>query len=403
MITETRVPSFDEAKSLMEPAIAKTLRLKAERRGVITHQPLSVGEFEGRLRAFIASRLDGEFQISGVARLAGGASKEQFVFNLDRTEDGETRSDRLVLRMDPPGSMVETSRLREFELLRSLKGVLPVPEVHWVTEDPEELGGPAMVCGFVLGTSTASEGKENASGLGATYGARLRGILGPQFVEYLAALHTHDWKAEDLPSFRAPKPGTTEAVTWHLAALDCAWAQHSFEPHPTLVLAREWLWMNRPVVDHVSVIHGDYRNGNFLFDEGTGKITSVLDWERAYLGDRHHDLAYALTTSWGEYDDITGDFYASALVEQQAFLDRYQELTGLPVDPERLNYYQALNLYGSIVALIATGPRNAADQMTHLDVMQNFLAGLGTRFLSELHDIVTRPWPLSGQTERNDP
>ncbi len=43
-----------------------------------------------------------------------------------------------------------------------------------------------------------------------------------------------------------------------------------------------------------------------------------------------------------------------------------------------------------MVALIATGPRNAAERMTHLDVMQNFLSGLGSYYLDQLNDIVTK-------------
>jgi aminoglycoside phosphotransferase (APT) family kinase protein len=39
-------------------------------------------------------------------------------------------------------------------------------------------------------------------------------------------------------------------------------------------------------------VHGDYRSGNFLLDEGSGRITATLDWESGHLGDRHADLAY---------------------------------------------------------------------------------------------------------------
>ena len=36
--------------------------------------------------------------------------------------------------------------------------------------------------------------------------------------------------------------------------------------------------------------HGDYRTGNYLFDEESGKITALLDWELARIGDFHEDL-----------------------------------------------------------------------------------------------------------------
>lgn len=275
-------------------------------------------------------------------------------------------------------------------MLRTVAGALPVPAVQWLTEDERELGGPALVCSYVPGVATPAEAVKTASGLGTTYGSRLRPGLGAQFVEHLAALHRHDWRHDELPHFARPQPGTTDALDWRLAACDQAWAEDSFEPHPTVMLARRWLWANRPAVDEISIVHGDYRNGNFLLDEKRGEITAILDWELCYLGDRHHDLAYAMMDGWGEYDRDTGEFYCSGLVTRDDLIESYERLSGYSVDPERLEYYTALNLYWAVVSLIATGPRNAAEEMTHLDVMQNFLAGLGARFMAQLHTIVTK-------------
>ena len=372
----------------LEPAVAEILDRKMARRGVVVHDPPVLGVVHDRLSRFLGTRIDGGFTVENLDRLAGGASKEQFVFDLDRSRDGARRHDRMVLRMDPPASMVETSRAREFEVLRALAGALPVPEVFWVTEDPADLGAPAMICGWVDGVAGPAEGAKTASGLGTTYGPRLRPVLAEQFVRYLARLHRFDWRGHDLSSFVRPRPGTTDALDWRLAATDRAWDEDRFEPHPTVMLTREWLWRNRPPVDHVSLVHGDYRNGNFLFDESDGRITALLDWELTYLGDRHHDLAYAMMEGWGQRDEATGEFYCSALVTRDAFVDDYQRISGLPVDPARLDYYLVLNMYWAVVALVATGPRNAAERMTHLDVMQNFLSGLGAYNIDLLNAVV---------------
>ncbi len=361
----------------MERTVAETLDRKMARRGVVVHDPPVLTVIDERLRRFLAVRIEGEFTVTNLDRLAGGASKEQFAFDLAWTRDGAPRQDRMVLRMDPPASMVETSRAREFEALRALAGALPVPEVFWATVDPAELGAPALICGWVSGVASPAEGSKTASGLGTTYGPRLRPILAEQFVRYLARLHRFDWSAHELPSFDRPEAGTTEALDWRLAGTDRAWDEDSFEPHPTVMLTRQWLWRHRPPVDHVSLLHGDYRNGNFLFDEADGRITGLLDWELTYLGDRHHDLAYAMMEGWGQRDGATGEFYCSALVTRKEFVAEYERISGLPVDPARLDYYLVLNMYWAVVALVATGPRNAATRMTHLDVMQNFLSGLG--------------------------
>lgn len=244
-----------------------------------------------------------------------------------------------------------------------------------------------MICDFVSGSASAREAKKTASGLGTTYGAALRTRLGPQFIEHLAALHRLDWAKRDLPSFLRPEPGTTDPVDWRLASIDRAWEEDAYEAHPVIALTQQWLWERRPAVDQVSIVHGDYRNGNFLFDEDSATITAILDWELTYLGDRHHDLAYAMMEGWGEHTS-NGDFYCSALVRRDEFIAKYEELSGLSVDPVRLEYYTVLNMYWAAVALIATGPRNSGEKLTHLDAMRTFLGGLGAFYADQLLSIV---------------
>lgn len=373
----------------MEPIVADALAAKRARRGRVVHEPPVLDDLAGRLHAFLSARIDGTFSVAGLAPLAGGASKEQYRFELTWSPDGAERTDRLVLRMDPPASMVETARPREFEMLQALQGTLPVPAVHWVADEASELGRPSMICGWVTGVAAPADAPKTASGLGCTYGDRLRPLLAEQFVRHLAELHRFDWSAHELPSFERPRAGTTDAIDWRLAACDQAWEDDAFEPHPTITLTRDWLWANRPEVDVVSAVHGDYRNGNFLFDEAEGRITAILDWELIYLGDRHHDLAYVMTKGWGYTDEADGEFYCSALLTRDQLIADYERLSGLTVDPERLRYYTVLNLYWAAVATLATGPRNAAERLTHLDVMQNFVSGLGVAFATELDDLVT--------------
>lgn len=383
-------PTIKGRSTHVEDAVDITFRRKMARRGQVVHEQPNIEIIGARLNDFLARRIKGTFEVHNLGRLTGGASKEQFVFDLDWVQDGSPRHDRMVLRMDPPGSIVETPRLREFEVLQMIRGVVPAPEVYFATNDSEELGAPSVVCGFVTGAAAAREAKKTASGLGTTYGAELRRRLGPQFVDYLAQLHRFDWTGAELPSFERPRAGTTDAVDWRLAMTDRAWQEDAFETHPVIAMTQQWLWDRRPTVDHISVVHGDYRNGNFLFDEDAGEITAILDWELTYLGDRHHDLAYAMMDGWGEVDSESGEFYCCALVTKDELITRYEAASGMSVDSERLEYYMVLNMYWAAVALNATGPRNAAERLTHLDAMQNFLAGLGAFYLDKLLAVVGR-------------
>jgi aminoglycoside phosphotransferase (APT) family kinase protein len=371
----------------VEPADDLVLSEKLRRRGHDVHTARAVEDVSERLEAFLARRIDGAFSITELRRLPGGASKEQYRFELEWTQEGSVRRDRMVLRMNPPASVVETHRVREFQLLRAFDGVVPVPRAYWATQDREELGEPAMICGFAHGVAAPTTGAQKASGLGTSYGAELRPRLAEQFVEHLARIHTADPAGLDLDAFEVPAPGTTDGVDLRLAFWDRTWEQDAFEPHPTVTLAREWLWANRPPIDRISVVHGDYRNGNFLFDEQTAEMTVILDWELGHLGDRHHDLAYVLLDGWASTDE-EGRLLRSGLLEREAFIAEYERRSGLSVDPERLRYYTVLNQYWLMTACFATGVRIAEDRMTHLDVMMNFMSGLGASLAPGLNRLI---------------
>ena len=47
-----------------------------------------------------------------------------------------------------------------------------------------------------------------------------------------------------------------------------------------------------------AIVHGDYRVGNFLFTPQDGRITAILDWEMAHIGDPLEDIAWALDAMW---------------------------------------------------------------------------------------------------------
>jgi aminoglycoside phosphotransferase (APT) family kinase protein len=354
-------------------------------RGASDRAGLTPADAHDRLMRFLGDRVSEPFEIGDVAQLSGGGANEAYRFRLDRAGSSE----RLVLRIKSEGACCETDVEREFSILSAVDGVLPVPRPYWLALDPVHFGRPAMISGLVDGVTAPTDAVPLATGLGTVYGPRLSAQLAPQFVRHLANLHAHDWRPYELAGLDRPREGTTDAIDWRLTFWDTAWDEDALEPHPTITLTREWLWRHRPTVDRVSLLHGDYRNGNFLFDESSGEITAVIDWELCSLGDRHSDLAYAMLPAWGSPGE-KGEFLNSGLVATEEFITEYERLSGLPVDRERLAYYMVYNLYWSVISLIGTAPRNAALRMTQLDVMYNFVyPGLGAYFCRELNRLVT--------------
>ena len=365
------------ARYPVERTVDQTLTSKLERRASGPGARVNLANVGERLEAFLRRRVDGPISIRNLAPLTGGASKEQFAFELDWTRNGERRvGERLVLRREPSESVVETNRAREFQLIRAASTVLPVPEAYWLDETGEELGRPSIIYSFVKGVQKPSAGASKTTGVGICFTAAQRAVIGPQFVEMLAKIHNLDTRGLDLSAFDIPKAGTTEDIDWQLNWWGRVWQEDLLEQVPLMTLAEQWLRANRKPLDHCSLVHADYRTGNYLFEEQSLKITAMLDWELGYFGDRHADLAWILMPAFETLSE-DGSRLSSSLFAREEFLAAYERASGLPVDPERLRYYTVFVFWRGALMTLGSAPRAAQGSKSHQDILLGWFAGLG--------------------------
>jgi aminoglycoside phosphotransferase (APT) family kinase protein len=354
---------------------------KLQRRGTGPYAPVSLDDLVAGVRGMLGETIAGDFAVSNARWFTGGASKIQMGFDLSRGG----RTDRMMLRMDPAESHNATSKVREFELLRAMKDVLPVPDAYWVDDDARWFPQPALIYAFVDGvTKPKKTVTGTVSGLGTNFGPELRSLLAPQFLSHLAAIHTADVTGAELTSFDVPEVGTTQSALWELNRARRLWEEDRGEDFPLMEVAANWLARNLPTLDHVSVVHGDYRSGNFLFDEDTGDVTGWLDWERGHLGDRHRDLAWSTQPVCGHYAEDGVTYLVCGLVPLDAFYREYERASGLPVDPERLMWYRVLNAYSMVVSVLGSAYRVVRLGKTHQDVLLARVEGMFPVLAAEL-------------------
>jgi aminoglycoside phosphotransferase (APT) family kinase protein len=373
-----------------EREIDRVLTRKLHRRSGPAYSPIAINTLVQGIDALLRKNSVTDFRISDPRWLSGGASKIQMAFALewDAPDVGRTSTD-LVLRMEPPESIVETSRLREFQIIKAFTGRIPVPPTYWVDPDGECLPHPAIVYGFAQGVTKPSNATSGVSGLATNLGPTLRPLLGPQFVEHLAAIHCFDWRSADIDAFDKPTH-PTQTVEWQLNWWERLWNEDANEDVPLMRLAMAWMSSNMPAVDHVSMIHGDYRTGNFLFTEEDNRISAWLDWELAHLGDRHEDLAYATNVACGHLAEDGKTFLISGLMSEAEFYAAYERSSGLSVDARRLAFYRIFNAYKAVVITLATGYRIARNAKTHQDILIAWLMGVSGPLLEQLRDALDR-------------
>lgn len=308
-----------------DPFLTEMLDRRRERleRGPY-HSP-TLDQVEGSLLRLFAEQGSPNSRIEDLARMAGGASKEQFVF---RRIDGATgEGERLVLRMDPTEGVLETSRERECEILDAMNGIVPVPEVRFRDLDGSILGGTGMVTTFRPGVTKPASSGSGVTGLGTAFSPEWRAKLSPEFVELLKGIHAFDFRASPLPHFGIPDQHPQQAALWRVNLWARVWREDASSASPIFALAEAWLRENLPSCDELVLLHGDFRTGNYLFDEATGRITCILDWEISHIGDHHEDLAWSLVRIFGSRAE-DGTYLCSSLMPVDEFIERYEAATG---------------------------------------------------------------------------
>ncbi len=371
-----------------EREIDRVLTRKLERRGGAPYTPLSLDQLAVGVRALIGTSIDSAFTLSDLAWLGGGASKVQMAFTLEWERPGHGREKTpMVLRMEPAESIVETSRLREFQLLRAFAGIVPVPPVFWVDVEGVSLPYPGLIYGFVPGVTKPGNAASQATGMGTYFAPEWRAALGAQFVEHLVRIHARDIDSAGLSAFDLPAPGRQSAELG-VSMWDRIWEEDADEDIPLLRLASAWLHEHAPDCARPTIVHGDYRVGNFLFTEHDARITAVLDWELARIGDPHQDLAWVTAHAYGHYDDDGKTFLVGGCLPETVFFDAYQRASGLCIDARTLHYYKVYTGYMQGVISLATTYRIARNGKTHQDVLQAWILGIGAMLIDELRQLL---------------
>lgn len=296
-----------------------------------------------RLQEFLQRRWQRPVVVSALRRFPAGMSWITIGFTATiGAAPGAVEQQALILRIGDPSGLLAPYRAEpEFVVLTALAGQpdLPIPRAVAFSDDQAVLGAPFLVTQRVDGDTPmpwkgADADRDDATNLS----------LGRDFADALGAIHAFDWQRSPLASLAANVPLADVAVNQLRI-----WAKHADVPsagaHPQMHYAMRWLEANAPVADRITIVHGDYRVGNFL--QQRGRITAILDWELMHLGDPHEDLAWAGLRTFS-----AGTSRIGGLIERDEFNERYRARTGFTIRPELIQYYEVLVQFKMAALLI---------------------------------------------------
>ena len=262
---------------------------------------------------------------------------------------------RLVLRRPPRGAFLPTAHdvLREHRILSALGGAaVRAPRVIAACEDEDVVGAP-----FYL--MERADGEVLRAGLPTEVTQARRGAVGDELVDALAEIHNVPWEKTPLAHIGKPDGYLSRQVRRWTGQMEMTlpWTENK-RPVPELWEVGNWLAANVPDSPRTTLVHGDYKLDNvlFTFHEGEPRLTSVLDWEMATLGDPLADLGWMLSF-WRQPDDPEEDLLTitprltelPGMRTRRALIERYEAKTGITV--ANLSFYETLAIWKLAILL----------------------------------------------------
>jgi aminoglycoside phosphotransferase (APT) family kinase protein len=305
-----------------------------------------------RIEAFLSKQTGEEIKVEHLFRYAVGFSWLTYGLTLTglpplvlaktgkgQASDPNTKHE-IILRLGPDhGLFAPYSALPQALAMKTLHGsAVPVPAAYWHDDNHVPLGAPFLFCEKVAGSAVLPWASSSLAPLKDE--ARLS--LAHDFIDAIAALHCHPWREH---SFASLGLGITRenAAEKQISFWKQCYERWAMRAYPMFEWGLHWLEQRQPVAPQLSIVHGDYRTGNFL--EINGRISSILDWELTHVGDPHEDLAWASLPMY-----MGGTKFVSRLIEPEKFFSLYQARVPFALNEASLKFYRVF----SLVKLAAT-------------------------------------------------
>ncbi len=263
------------------------------------------------------------------ALLPGGAVQQNWAFAVVFAGGQMSGRQELVLRTNFQTSLpASRPKTEEFAVLQTVVAAgVTAPEPLWLCEDARIIGRPFFIMGRCNGDAAARPLVAAAAreGFGRALAERL--------ARELALIHSVS--SGDARLAGLGRPAASSALTQIAQWRD--WLATLTADTTVLTEGLGWLERHAPPQRHTSLVHRDFRSGNFLVDDG--RLTAVLDWEFAGWGDPHEDIGWFCAACWRAGAD---HLEAGGLSAREDFYAAYEAAGGRPVDADAVAFWEVM-------------------------------------------------------------
>lgn len=290
-----------------------------------------------RLESFVREAAGAEqVRIAPLERMSGGAVQQNWAVDAQLAGGPMSGLHHWVLRMDAPAGVAESlTRDQEFRVLQAMhEAHVLAPAPLWSCTDTAIMGRAFFIMQRLPGVAAGHRLARDPALIPD------RSRLARELAVNLARIH----------SIEPPHPALdflTTALARDNVAHYRAYLDTLDEAHPVLEWGLRWCETRAPEREDVTLIHRDYRTGNYLVNEG--RLTGTLDWEFAAYGNPLEDVGWLFARCWRFGQDR---YPVGGVADADDFLREYQAASGREVGAAALVYWQVMaHLRWAVIAL----------------------------------------------------
>lgn len=285
------------------------------------------------LNDFLKNLLGNTIIINDIKQFKGGQSNPTYLISTNEKD--------LVIRRKPPGKLLKSAHAvdREYRVITALNQTdVPVPKTYTYCDDTNIIGTPFFVMDHVKGNIFWEL-------LLPSCDHDQRRSIYLSMNDTIAKLHNVDFKNVGLSDYGKHE----EYMSRQIHRWTKQYKDSETQDIPEMNNLIEWLPKNLPDEQDTTIVHGDFRLDNMIFDKKNNSVVAILDWELSTLGNpiadfTYHMMSWRLPVGARGMGIMGADLQKLNIPKEDEYAELYYKKTGR-TKIQNWDFYMAYNIF----------------------------------------------------------
>ena len=288
---------------------------------------------ENSLNDFLKNLLGNKIIINDIKQFKGGQSNPTYLISTNEKD--------LVIRRKPPGKLLKSAHAvdREYRVITALNQTdVPVPKTYTYCDDTNVIGTPFFVMDHVKGNIFWELLLPNCD-------HNQRRSIYLSMNDTIAKLHNVDFNKVGLSDYGKHE----EYMSRQIHRWTKQYKDSETQDIPEMNNLIAWLPKNLPDEQDTTIVHGDFRLDNMIFDKKNNSVVAILDWELSTLGNpiadfTYHMMSWRLPVGARGMGIMGADLQKLNIPKEDEYAELYYKRTGR-TKIQNWDFYMAYNIF----------------------------------------------------------